>query len=170
MRIPLLRSVAACCGSMIVVGIALTGCSSDDDAATTTTTSVAAKPSTAAASAGTPADAATTTAVTDAYIGFFDAATPADQRLARLEKAEAFAPALQAQASSPQGQGTSVTVSSVKLTDPTHAAVTYTLLLGGNPVLPDQAGIAVKEGEQWKIAASTFCSLLTLQGGTASVC
>ena len=101
---------------------------------------------------------------------FFDAKQPADKRAAAVEKGDVFAPVLAAQANNPQAQGTSATVSKVATVDAGHADVTYTLLMGGNPVLPDQSGQAVQENGQWKVAASTFCALLKLQGGTAPAC
>ncbi|WP_280293636.1 hypothetical protein [Nocardia abscessus] len=169
MRSSFSRTATACFGMVLVATAALTGCSSDDEGSDATSTTSAATRTAATPAAAAPADAATAKAVTDAYTSFFDPATPAEQRLATLEKGDAFAPTIQAQAAGPQS-GTSVTVSGVKLVDPTHAEVTYTLLLGGNPVLPNQIGSAVQDNGRWKVAATTFCSLLKLQGATAPVC
>ncbi|MEV5647231.1 hypothetical protein AB0L57_03175 [Nocardia sp. NPDC052254] len=170
MRNKMIRSAAGLCGIAVIAVATITGCSDDkSDNATTSSpaaTSAAATPGAGAAAA----DPATTKAVTDAYVQFFDAKQPADQRAAVVEKGDGFAPVLAAQASNPQAQGTSATVSKVATVDATHADVTYTLLMNGNPVLPDQAGQAVQENGQWKVAASTFCTLLKLQGGTAPAC
>lgn len=166
MRDSLLRTVASGCGLALVAGAALTGCGSDDKSGDATSTT--AEPTSAAAVA--QADPETTKAVTDAYVTFFNAATPADQRIAVVEKGQQFVPVLQAQAGNPQTRGTSATVAKVRLTDATHADVIYTLLIGGNPALPDQTGQAIKDGEQWKVAAVTFCGLLTLQGTTSAAC
>jgi hypothetical protein len=109
-------------------------------------------------------------AVTEAYTTFFDPKTAADKRANLLERGPQFTPAIQAQASNPMSGSTSVTVSDVKVTDPSHAAVTYTVLMNGSPVLPNQAGQAVLDGGQWKVAAATFCALLSLQGAPPPVC
>ncbi|WP_063920905.1 hypothetical protein [Nocardia mikamii] len=174
MRNKMIRGAAGLCGIAVIAAATVTGCSddeSDSTAASSTSTAAAATTSAAAPAAGSSAaDPATTKAVTDAYVLFFDAEQPADKRAAAVEKGDVFAPVLAAQAGNPQAQGTSATVSKVTTTDADHAAVTYTLLMGGNPVLPDQAGQAVQENGQWKVAAVTFCALLKLQGGTAPAC
>ncbi len=171
MRDTLFRRTAICCALLTVAASAVAGCSSSSNSSTSTTTTAAASSAAAtSASAGTKADAATTKAITDVYTAFFDGKTPAAQKATLVEKGDVFAPVLQAQASNPQAQGTSATVSSVTLTDPTHAAVTYTILMGGNPVLPNQNGQAVQDGGQWKVASATFCQLMTLQGGKSPAC
>lgn len=173
MRNTLIRGAVGLCGIAVLAVAALTGCSDDSSDNSTATTSATAAATTAAEASGSSAAAAdpeTTKAVTDAFVLFFDAKTPADQRSAAVEKGDVFGPVLAAQANNPQAQGTSATVSKVATVDPTHAEVTYTLLMNGNPVLPDQAGQAVQENGQWKVAASTFCSLLKLQGGTSPAC
>ncbi|WP_040699760.1 hypothetical protein [Nocardia vinacea] len=164
MRVPSLRAVAASCGLVVVAAAALTGCSGDDSSATAPTSAVS------SSAAAAQADPATVKAVTDAYVTFFNGAATADARIAAVEKGQVFAPVLQAQAGNPQAQGTSATVSAVKPLDATHADVTYTLLVAGNPVLPDQLGQAVKDGSQWKVTAETFCGLLVLQGGQSPAC
>ncbi|WP_245552456.1 hypothetical protein [Nocardia aobensis] len=171
MRNKMIRGAAGLCGIAVIAAATVTGCSDDkSDNATPTTTAAAATTAAAPAAGSSAADPATTKAVTDAYVLFFDAKQPADKRAAAVEKGDVFAPVLAAQAGNPQAQGTSATVSKVTTVDADHADVTYTLLMGGNPVLPDQAGQAVQENGQWKVAATTFCALLKLQGGTAPAC
>ncbi|MDR7166353.1 hypothetical protein J2W56_000071 [Nocardia kruczakiae] len=172
MRNKMIRGAAGLCGIAVIAAATVTGCSDDksDDTATTTTAAAATTSAAAPAAGSSAADPATTKAVTDAYVLFFDAEQPADKRAAAVEKGDVFAPVLAAQAGNPQAQGTSATVSKVTTVDAGHADVTYTLLMGGNPVLPDQAGQAVQENGQWKVAATTFCALLKLQGGTAPAC
>ena len=173
MRDTIIRRAAICLGAVALAAAGLTGCGSSSSSSgssssppSAATTSAAASSSTAAAQA----DPETTKAVTAAYTGFFDAKTPAAQKAALVEKGDLFAPVLQAQASNPQAQGTSATVSAVALTDPAHAAVTYSIVINGTPALPNQSGQAVQENGQWKVAASTFCALLKLQGGTSAAC
>ncbi|MGV9675941.1 hypothetical protein ACWDSJ_11740 [Nocardia sp. NPDC003482] len=168
MRISFPRTVVAALGAAALVTATLSGCSDDKDNSATASSSTTT--SAAATSAAGQADAATTKAITDAFVTFFNASTPVDQRVASVEKGQDFAAVLQGAAANPQAQGTTATVSAVKLVDATHANVTYTLLMGGNPVLPDQTGQAVKEGSAWKVAAATFCALLSLQGGASPAC
>ncbi|MBB5915516.1 hypothetical protein BJY24_004428 [Nocardia transvalensis] len=161
----IIRRSAVFCGAALVAAVALTGCGSDDDSSTAATTSAA-----ATSAAAAQADPATTKAVTDVYTAFFSGSTPAQQKAAIVQKGDVFLPILEAQAANPQAQGTSSTVAGVKLTDPDHADVTYSILIGGNPMLPDQTGQAVKEGGQWKVATPTFCALLAIQGGNSPAC
>ncbi|MBO0852366.1 MAG: hypothetical protein J2P18_01200, partial [Nocardia sp.] len=119
--------------------------------------------SAAPAPAGTPADAATTKAVTDAFVQFFDAKQPADKRAAVVQNGPAFQPVIAAMGTQP----TSATVAAVSTTDPTHANVTYSLLMNGQPALANQAGQAIQDNGQWKVAATTFCALAKLQPGAA---
>ncbi|MFD4459148.1 hypothetical protein [Nocardia sp. NPDC058480] len=163
MRTSLFRTAALCCG--LVVATALSGCGSDDETAAPATTSAAATVAAAGA-----ADAATTQAVTKAYTTFFNGKAPTNDRVALVEGGESFRSIFDGQAQNPQAQGTSVTVSAVKLTGATTADVTYSLLMGGNPVLPDQTGQAVKDGQDWKVAKATFCALQAIQGQTPATC
>lgn len=49
------------------------------------------------------------------------------------------------------------------------ATVSWTLLMNGAPVLPDQSGEALLEDGQWKVSAVTFCTLLAIQGDGSTV-
>ena len=64
---------------------------------------------------------------------------------------------------------TGATVEGVTLSDDSNADVKWTLLLEGNPVLPDQSGNAILVDGTWKVSATTFCTLLAIQGGGAPV-
>jgi hypothetical protein len=146
--IALVASVTAACGG------------SDNGSATTTK----------AAASSTTGATGVTQAVTQAYESFFDGGTSADKKIALVENGPAFAQTINAQADSPLAKGTKVTVSEVLLADTEHADVTYTVLLNGTPALENQQGAAVKVDNQWLVAASTFCALLTLEGGPPPVC
>ncbi|WP_067693684.1 hypothetical protein [Nocardia jejuensis] len=170
MRTSLRHAVVACC-LVTLTATAVVGCGSDDDSTAATTSAVKTSASSAAASGGSTASAADTKAVTDAYVTFFNGQTPAATRAGLVEKGAAFQPALEGMAVNPQATGTSVTVAEVKLSDATHADVKYTLLLNGTPALPDQSGQAVKDAGTWKVAAATFCALLSIQsGGQTTAC
>lgn len=168
MRQSMHRATAACFGLALAASVVLTGCSDDEstDAKETTTTSAVATTSAAAAAA----DPAAIEEIKATYATFFDSTKTPEERAAKVEQSEAFLPVLQAQAANPQSAGLGVQVSKVELVDDSNAAVTYTLVMGGNPVLADQAGEAVKKGDDWLVAATTFCTLMALQGGTSSAC
>lgn len=119
---------------------------------------------------GTPADAATRSAVAKAFTTFFSPKSTAAQSEAALQHGSAFTQTLAAEATSAQSQNVSATVSSVRLLSPDVAAVVFTLNSGGSPLLTDTPGNAVREGGTWKVAAVTFCNLLTLQGTAPTAC
>ncbi|MEV3965263.1 hypothetical protein AB0M34_31005 [Nocardia sp. NPDC050193] len=154
------RRSAALIGLMALTATAVIGCGDSTDDAAAATSAPAATSSAAPASASPEVQKE----ITDAFVTFFDGKSPAATRAGLVEKGDAFAPMLEGMAADPRASGTSVTVAAVQLVDDKTADVTYTLLLGGNPVLPDQSGQAIKEGGTWKVAAMTFCSLLAVQG------
>ena len=74
-----------------------------------------------------------------------------------------FASVIQAQANSTLASAASAKVTKVTVTSPSQAAVTYSILVGGNPALTGQKGTAVLVGGTWKVGLTSFCSLLTLE-------
>lgn len=171
MRVQFIRR-AAIAASIVAIAVApLAACSDDDSSSDSSTTSSAAAEETTSASestsanAGGQADEATTKAITDAYVTFFNGAGDPMARAALVENGETFGPVLQGMSANPQAAGTSATVSGVELVDENNANVTWTLNLNGAPVLPDQTGQAINDGGTWKVSASTFCALLAIQGG-----
>lgn len=128
----------------------------------TSTPTPAAPPATSAAST-TPADP--TAQITASWEEFFNAKTPNDRRVTLLQNGDAFAAVIQAQSSNPLAASATAKVTKVTLTSPQQAAVTYTILVNGQPALADQQGVAVLESGTWKVSASSFCSLLVLENG-----
>lgn len=106
------------------------------------------------------------------WVSFFSPSTPASTTASLLQNGTKFMAAIEAQAKSPFASQSSVTVSSVKLTSPTTATVTYTLKIAGQavPGLKNATGMAIKTGNTWQIADATFCQLLKLQGGAPAAC
>lgn len=153
----------AACSFVAILAASVTGCSSDDsdDSASSETTTSAAATTTAAADL----DAAGKQEITDAYVTFFNGTSPVDVRVGLVENGDTFRPALEGMAADPRASATTVTVAAVEGVDETNANVTYTLLMGGTPVMPDQGGQAVNQDGTWKVAAATFCALLSVQGG-----
>ncbi|WP_063039252.1 hypothetical protein [Nocardia pseudovaccinii] len=165
------RRVLATAGAMAVVSATVIGCSSsNDDSASTTTTATSAAAAVQSTAAQADSNDPAVKEITDAFVAFFDGKTPADTKAGLVENGSTFAPTLAAQASSPMAAGSTATVSSVKLDDSAHASVTYTVLINGNPALPNQAGKAISVDGKWKVAAATYCGLLKLQGGAPASC
>ena len=171
-----------------VLGLALaatiTACSSSSSSssapaspsATAAATTSAAAPTTAAASpsaaASTPAatgTAAAVAAITKNWVTFFNGKTPAATRQSLVQDGSQFATVLKAQASSAQSEAAGASVQKVTLTSATQAAVGYTILISGSPVLAGQKGTAVLESGTWKVSLASFCGLLALQNGGKAV-
>jgi hypothetical protein len=91
--------------------------------------------------------------------------------MAVLQHGQEFCPSLvEVNKTSYGKQKTSATVASVRLAKPNLAVVTFTIKVAGQVVLPDAKGHAVLEKGEWKVAAETFCQLLTLQGSAPDEC
>lgn len=167
----------------VVIGLALAACSSNSSSSTPTqpppSTSATTPPASSSApptSAGEPTSGAGAIAAIKAnWAAFFNAKTPNARRAQLLEDGQQFAAALQAQSTSPFASTASATVTKVSLTSASQANVTYTILVGGAPVLKNQAGVAVYQDGLWKVGAKSFCGLLTLENagkttGLPAVC
>jgi hypothetical protein len=57
-----------------------------------------------------------------------------------------------------------ISVEGMVFTDPDHAAVWFSISLGGKMMLPRHRGDAVLVDGVWKVARSTFCDLMSLAG------
>ncbi|TQF67215.1 hypothetical protein FK531_16815 [Rhodococcus spelaei] len=157
-RRPTPVGAAAVLGFAAVLALVLGGCGSNDN----TTSGTAPTSTTATGDAHA--------AVTNAFVAFFSGDTPGAEKITLVQNGQAFADTINAQAGSPMAKGTTATVSTVDLDAPGHATVTYTVLIDGKPVLPDQMGEAVDVDGSWKVAQTTFCALLTLEGNPPPVC
>lgn len=104
------------------------------------------------------------------WVAFFSPSTPASAKISLLQNGAQFAPVINAQAKSPLAKESSAKVTAVKLTGPTTATVTYTVLLAGKPALPNAAGNAVKTGSTWQVSDASFCQLLKLEGSAPPFC
>lgn len=104
------------------------------------------------------------------WVEFFSPSSSATTKETLLQNGKQFAPIIQSLFKSPLAQGVSANVSSVKLTSPTTATVTYTVSVAGQPVLKNSTGTAVKSGSTWLVGDGSFCQLLKLQGSTPPAC
>src|SRR5262245_5541528 len=103
--------------------------------------------------------------ITANWEAFFNPKTPNDQRVKLIQDGDAFAATIQAQASNPLAASAAVKVDKVTLTSSTQAVVAYSILVGGQPALPNQNGLAVLDNGTWKVSAASFCNLLLLENG-----
>jgi hypothetical protein len=119
-----------------------------------------------AAAAGPPA----ATQIRQDWTEFFAASTPDTRREALLQDGRRFAAVLAAQSKSPLAAESQARVSKVTLTGPETARVHYDILLAGKPALTHQVGTASRSGGAWQVSATSFCSLLKLEGGAPPAC
>jgi hypothetical protein len=120
--------------------------------------------SSAAPSTSPPAASAAAQIKTD-WVAFFNAHTPVARRVSLLQDGPAFASVIKAQAGSSLASSATAKVTKVTVTGPTQATVIYTILVGGQPALKNQRGVAVLQDGTWKVGVSSFCGLLALENG-----
>jgi hypothetical protein len=170
---PVIRQVTR--SSVVFAGVAvLVACGSSTKTSASSSppasSSAESSSSSAAVTSAAAAAGADQTAIKAVYLAFFKGSTAAAEKVRLLQNGAAFAPVIAAQAKSPLAQSTAVTVSSVTMQSPDRATVVYTVSLGGQPALANQAGMAVREAGSWKVAAVTFCALLSLEGQPPPAC
>jgi hypothetical protein len=112
----------------------------------------------------------TTAAVSKTWVTFFAGTTPAAAKILLLQNGQQFSAVIQAQATSPLAKSAGAKVTSVTQTSPTTAQVHYSILLGGQPALQNQVGVAVLVGGTWRVGVSSFCALLSLEGSKVPAC
>lgn len=160
--------LAGLCGALALM---LAACGSSDDSSaptpssapapeTTTTTTTAADSGGGGASSLSAADRQ---AITHAFETFFAGGSEAETKMSVLQDPDRFADTIRAQSGSGLAAATTASVSDMDLVAPGRASVTYTISMNDEPVLPDQPGYAVEQDGQWKVSASSFCQLLTLE-------
>lgn len=157
----------AACGGSSSGPSASSAASAVSSGASSVSSSVAPSTSESSSSTGSSSDAAAQ--VKQAFTTFFDGKTPTDQRVALLQNGQQFKSAVDQLSKSPIASTTSAQVSNVQVNGNT-ATVTYTVLVSGQPALTNQTGQAVLENGQWKVADSSFCALVGLQGSVPAQC
>lgn len=148
------------------VGLAVTACGSSGSSA-----SQPSSPPSSSAGSATPSATPSTTAGGSAaqseieanWAAFFSASTPVAKRVTLLQNGQVFAAVIKAQAGSALASSATSKVSKVTIESPTHAKVTYSILVGGQPALSNQTGVAVKQNGVWKVGDASFCGLLTVE-------
>jgi hypothetical protein len=94
---------------------------------------------------------------------FFNPKTPVAKRVSLLQNGQTFASVIKAQASSTLASSATAKVTKVTLVSSSQAKVTYSILVGGQAVLSNRTGVAVKQGGTWKVGLASFCGLLTVE-------
>lgn len=122
------------------------------------------------AASGSPAPAATRAAISKAYAALFGTKSSLTQSVNSLQHGQSFRSEIVAESKKPAAKGSGAKVTAVTMRSADVAKVTFTIYSKGNPALPNASGFAVRENGTWKVAAQTFCQLLTLQGNAPSAC
>lgn len=162
---------------MLALAVTAVACSSGSSSSTpapTTPTSPPASTASASTSAATAAPSSSSTS-TDAttvikanWEAFFNAKTPAAQKIALLQNGASYAAAINAQSSSPLSSSAGARVTAVVLDSSTAATVSYDITENGASALPNQTGTAVLQDGTWKVSDASFCQLLKLEGSSAA--
>jgi hypothetical protein len=119
---------------------------------------------------GTPADAATTAAVTKAFTTFFGGTTTLEQSVEAVQNGSQLADSLAKQLQNPTAKTLTASVTSVALVNADVASVIFTLNSKGAPLLSNQPGYAVLQNGVWKLAAQTYCGLVSAEGQAPAAC
>ncbi|MEU3608167.1 hypothetical protein AB0E83_22375 [Streptomyces sp. NPDC035033] len=166
------RTAALAAAAALLLTPALAACSDDEPATGDQVTSVPPPGMTARPPAAeAPEDPAAARAeITRNWQAFFDAGTPAAERVKLLENGEKMRAVLTAFANNPQAAASTAEVTGIEFTSASGADVTYDLKVGGNPVLPDSRGTSVLQDDTWKVSAKTLCGLVKLSGVTVEGC
>lgn len=147
----------------LVLGLAVTACSSGSSsspAATSSPTSAPATASSAAAPATSAASGSAVAQITANWEAFFNPSTPNSKRVQLLQNGSSFASAISAFSSSPLASAVTSKVDSVSLTSASQANVKYDLSAAGTTVASGATGTAVLQDGTWKVGDGVFCGLL----------
>ncbi len=85
-----------------------------------------------------------------------------------LQDGDKLAAVIKAQSGSSLAATASAKVTHVTLTGTNQASVTYSILVGGQPALPNQQGVAVYQNGIWKVGLVSFCGLLKIENAGKS--
>jgi ABC-type transport system involved in multi-copper enzyme maturation permease subunit len=101
---------------------------------------------------------------------FFATTTSLQNRENLLQNGSQFTQEIQGEFAALGAESFSSTINSVNLTNTTAANVVYTVTLGGQTVLKDEKGTAVKVKNTWVVSDTSLCQLLGLGGSKPAVC
>ena len=148
----------------LAAGIAACSSGSNSSSSGVSSSPSSASSSSAPATSASPVSSSgATAAITANWEAFFNPKTPVAKRVSLLQDGQTFASVIKSQAGSGLAASATSKVTKVTLVSPAQAKVTYSILLGGQPALSNQAGVAVKQGGTWKVGVASFCGLLTVE-------
>jgi len=114
--------------------------------------------------------AASVKAIKADWVVFFNGKTPVKTADKYIQNGAKYLSILTTQQKTAFGSSASVKVLSVTDVTKSTAKVTYNILLNGTVALPNQKGVAVLQSGVWKVADTSFCSLLSLEGTKTKAC
>ena len=150
----------------LAAGLAACSSSSNSSSSGASSSPSSAPSSSAPASSASPASssgAASTIAAN--WAAFFNAKTPVAKRVSLLQDGQTFQSIIKSQAGSGLAASATAKVTKVTVVSSTQAKVTYSILIGGQSALANQAGVAVLQDGTWKVGLASFCGLLALENG-----
>ncbi|MET9379021.1 hypothetical protein ABZX98_33625 [Streptomyces sp. NPDC002992] len=161
---------------MLVLGPVLAGCGDDGNGSPSSETTPVVPPAPTQTTPTEPAGdqpsdpAAAKAEITKNWTAFFDPKTPVAEKEKLLENGEEMRPVLGAFAGDKNAAMSSAKVKGIAFTSPNDADVTWDLLVGGSPALPDSKGTAVLQDDTWKVSVKTLCGLVQLSGANVPGC
>ena len=150
----------------LAAGLAACSSSGNSSSSGASSSPSSAPSSSAPASSASPASSsgAASTIATN-WATFFNAKTPVAKRVSLLQDGQTFQSIIKSQAGSGLAASATAKVTKVTMVSPTQAKVTYSILIGGQPALANQAGVAVLQDGTWKVGLASFCGLLAVENG-----
>ena len=150
--------------SALAAGVAACSSSGNSSSSGASSSPSSAPSSSAAAPSSAPASSSGTTSTIAAnWAAFFNAKTPVAKRVSLLQDGQTFASVIKSQAGSGLAATATAKVTKVTVVSSSQAKVTYSILIGGQPALSNQNGVAVYQNGTWKVGLASFCGLLTLE-------
>ena len=150
--------------SALAAGVAACSSSGNSSSSGASSSPSSAPSSSAAAPSSSPASSSGTTSTIAAnWAAFFNAKTPVAKRISLLQDGQTFASVIKSQAGSGLAATATAKVTKVTVVSSSQAKVTYSILIGGQPALSNQNGVAVYQNGTWKVGLASFCGLLTLE-------
>jgi hypothetical protein len=150
----------------LAAGLAACSSGSNSSSSGASSSPSSAPSSSAPASSASPASssgAASTIAAN--WAAFFNAKTPVAKRVSLLQDGQTFQSIIKSQAGSGLAASATAKVTKVTVVSSTQAKVTYSILIGGQSALANQAGVAVLQDGTWKVGLASFCGLLAVENG-----
>ena len=150
----------------LAAGLAACSSSSNSSSSGASSSPSSAPSSSAPAASASPASssgAASTIAAN--WATFFNAKTPVAKRVSLLQDGQTFQSIIKSQAGSGLAASATAKVTKVTMVSSTQAKVTYSILIGGQSALANQAGVAVLQDGTWKVGLASFCGLLAVEHG-----